>query len=142
MKLERAVDIDAPAARVWDVLTDISAWPRRVDTVEVAELVTRPPLEKGARIRLKQTKMPVGTWDVTAWSAPTYFELRQDSRGITTVVGHRVDDLGDGRSRLTLRLEMRGPLSPLVALVSRGATARYLAGEAHDMKLACESPGP
>jgi hypothetical protein len=33
---ETPVDIEAPAQRVWDVLTDLAAWPRRIETVDVA----------------------------------------------------------------------------------------------------------
>ena len=67
-------------------------------------------------MRLKQPKLPEGTWEVTVWDAPSYFEYRQKSGGVTNVAGHRVAALEEGRSRLTLTLDMRGPLVPVVAL--------------------------
>jgi hypothetical protein len=48
--------------------------------------------------------MPEGTWDITVWDAPTYFEFRQKSRGMTSVVGHRVEALEEERARLILSL--------------------------------------
>ena len=125
--------------RVWDVLSDLEAWPRRIETVELVELLTPPPMAKGSRVRLKQPKLSEGTWEITVWDVPTYFEFRQKSRGMTSVAGHRVEALEEERSRLTLSLDMRGFLIPVIAL-SKGMTNRYLTSEAQGMKKACESP--
>jgi hypothetical protein len=138
MRFEESIGIDAQQQRVWDVLSDLEAWPRRVETVDVVELLTPAPLAEGSRILLKQPKLPEGTWDITVWDAPSYFELRQKSGGITSVAGHRVEVLEEGRSRLTLSLDMRGLLIPVVALFS-GLTKRYMTIEAQGMKLAAES---
>ena len=140
MHFERSIDIDAGQQRVWEVLSDLEAWPRRVETVELVELLTPPPLTTGSRVRLKQPKLPEGTWDITAWDPPTYFEFRQKSRGMSSVAGHRVDALGEQRSRLTLTLDLRGFLILLFGLFSKGMTNRSLASEAQDMKQACEAP--
>lgn len=140
MRFEKSVDIDAPTQRVWEVLSDLEGWPRRIGTVETVELLTPPPLTEGSRLRLKQPKLPEGTWDVTVWDPPTYFEFRQESRGMTSVVGHRVEALTGERSRLTLRLDMRGLLIPIVALFSRGMTDRYLSREAEGIERASEAP--
>ena len=139
MRFERSVDVDASQQRVWDVLSDLDAWPRRIDTVETVELLTPPPIARGSRVRLKQPKLPEGDWDVTVWDAPTYFEWTQKTGGITSVAGHRVDALGEGRARLTLTLDMRGLLIPVVALFYRGLTNRYMALEAEGMKRAAEN---
>ena len=37
MRFEESIDIDVGQQRVWDVLTDIEAWPRHIETVDVAE---------------------------------------------------------------------------------------------------------
>ena len=139
MRFEESIDIDAAPERVWDVLSDIEAWPRRIETVDVAELLTPAPVAKGSRIRLKQPKLPEGTWDITVWDPPSYFEMSQKSGGVSNVAGHRVEALGEGRARLTLSVEMQGWLVPVVGLLSKGMTTRYLASEAQDMKRAAES---
>jgi uncharacterized membrane protein len=141
MRFEESIDIDAQQERVWEVLSDLEAWPRRIETVDVVELLTPAPISKGSRVRLKQPKLPEGTWDITVWDAPSYFEWRQKSGGITSVAGHRVEMLEEGRSRLTVSLDMRGPLIPVIGLFYRGLTHRYMTIEAQGMKRAAESAG-
>jgi uncharacterized membrane protein len=141
MRFKESIDIDAQQERVWEVLSDLEAWPRRIETVDVVELLTPAPMSKGSRVRLKQPKLPEGTWDITVWDAPSYFEWRQKSGGITSVAGHRVEMLEEGRSRLTLSLDMRGPLIPVIGLFYRGLTNRYMTIEAQGMKRAAESAG-
>ena len=96
-------------------------------------------MAQGSRVCLKQPKLPEGTWEVTVWDAPTYFEFRQKARGMTSVAGHRVEALEEQRSRLTLSLDMRGFLIPFIALFSKGMIKRYLTSEAQGMKQASES---
>jgi uncharacterized membrane protein len=139
MRFEQSVDIDASQQRVWDVLSDLEAWPQRIETVDYLELLTPTPVAEGSRVRLKQPRLPEGTWDVTVWDAPSYFEWRQKSGGVTSVAGHRVEALEVGRSRLTLTLDMRGLLVPIVALFYKGLTNRYMTLEAQGMKRAAES---
>jgi uncharacterized membrane protein len=139
MRFERSIDINSPQQRVWDVLSDLEAWPRRIDTVEAVELLTPAPLTKGSRVRLEQPKLPEGVWDVTVWDPPSYFEWTQKTSGITSVAGHRVEALGEGRARLTLTLEMRGFLIPVIGLFYKGLTNRYMTREAEGMKDASES---
>ena len=139
MHFEKAIDIDAPQQRVWDVLSALEAWPQRIETVDVVELLTPAPIAKGSRVRLKQPRLPEGTWDVTVWDAPSYFEWTQKTSGITSVAGHRVEALGEGRARLTLTLDMRGLLIPIMALFYRKLTNSYMNLEAEGMKRAAES---
>lgn len=139
MRFEQSIEIDAPPRRVWDVLTDLEAWPQRIETVDVVELLTPAPIGERSRVRLKQPKLPEGTWDVTVWQAPSFFEWRQQASGATSVAGHRIEALEGGRSRLSLTLEMRGLLIPIFGRLYRGLTNRYMTLEAEGMKRAAES---
>lgn len=139
MRFEKSIEIDAPRQRVWDVLSALEAWPERIETVETVELLTPAPIAKGSRVRLKQPKLPEGTWDITAWDAPSFFEWTQKTSGITSAAGHRVEELGEDRSRLTLTLDMRGFLIPIIALFYRKLTNDYMNLEAEGMKRAAES---
>jgi len=139
MRFEKTIEIDAPPQRVWDVLSDLEAWPRRIETVDEVELLTPAPITAGSRVRLKQPKLPEGTWDVTIWDAPSYFEWTQKTGGITSVAGHRVEAMAEGRARLTLTLDMRGFLIPVMLLFYRGLTNRYMSLEAEGMKRAAET---
>ena len=138
MRFETSIEIDAPQQRVWDVLSLLEAWPERIATVERVELLTSAPTSTGSRVRLKQPKLPEGVWDITVWDAPTYFEWTQKTGGTTSVAGHRVEPLGDDRARLTLTLEMRGFLVPIVALFYKRLTNRYMNLEAQGIKRAAE----
>ena len=139
MRFETSIEVEAPQQRVWDVLSDLEAWPQRIETVDTIELLTPPPITTGTRVRLKQPKLPEGTWDISTWDAPSYFEWTQKTGGITSVAGHRVEALGEGRSRLTLTLDMRGLLIPIIGLFYKDLTNRYMHLEAEGMKRAAES---
>jgi uncharacterized membrane protein len=140
MRFEKSIEIAASQQRVWDVLSAIETWPQRIETVDMVELLTPAPIAKGSRLRLKQPKLPAGTWDITVWDAPSYFEWTQATTGTTSVAGHRVEALPEGRSRLTLTLEIRGFLIPIIAVFYRKLTNRYMNLEAEGMKRAAESP--
>jgi hypothetical protein len=73
------------------------------------------------------------------WDAPSYFEYRQQSSGVTSVAGHRVGALAEARSRLALTLDMRGLMVAVVALFFKGLTNRYMTLQAQGMKRAAES---
>ena len=139
MHFETSIEIEASQQRVWDVLTDFEAWPRRIETVDIVELLTPAPLAKGSRVRLRQPKLPEGTWEITVWDVPSSFEWTQKESGVTSVAGHRVEALGEGRARLTLTLDMRGLLIPIVGRLYRGLTNRYMNLEAEGMKRAAET---
>ena len=139
MRFEKSIDINAPQQRVWDVLSAIEAWPQRIETVDSVELLTPAPITEGSRVRLKQPKLPEGTWDITVWDAPSYFEWTQKMSGATSVAGHRVEALGDGRARLTLTLEMRGLVISIIARFYKDLTNRYINIEAETMKRVAES---
>ena len=139
MRFEQSIEIDAPQQRVWDVLSDLEAWPEHIETVDSVELLTPAPMTKGSRVRLKQPKLPEGTWDITVWHAPSYFEWTQTTGGTTSVAGHRVEAMGAGRARLTLTLEMRSLLIPIIGLFYKELTNRYMNLEAEGMKRVAES---
>jgi uncharacterized membrane protein len=139
MRFAKSIEIDASKQRVWDVLSDVQAWPQRIETVDTVELLTPAPITTGSRVRLKQPKLPEGIWEITAWEAPSYFEWTQKSPGATSVAGHRVEPLGEGRSRLTLTLEMGGLLMAIFGRFYRDLTNRYMTLEAEGIKRAAES---
>ena len=139
MRFEKSIDINAPQQRVWDVLSAIEGWPQRIETVDSVELLTPAPITNGSRVRLKQPKLPEGTWDITVWDAPSYFEWTQKMTGATSVAGHRVEALEEGRARLTLTLEMRGFLIAIIGVFYKDLTNRYMDLEAKGMKRAAES---
>ena len=53
--------------------------------------------------------------------------------------GHRVEVLGDGRSRLTLTLDMQGLLVPIFGRMFKSLTNDYMTREAQGIKRAAEA---
>jgi uncharacterized membrane protein len=141
MRFEESIEIEAPRHRVWEVLSDLEAWPDHIETVEVVEMLTPGPPAVGSKVRLRQPKLPEGTWDITVWDPPSFFEFRQKSGGVGTTAGHRVEELADDRSRLTLILEMKGGITPIVGLFFKELTQSYMNTEARGIKKEAESPG-
>ena len=139
MRFEKSIEIAASQQRVWDVLTEVEAWPQRIETVDTVELLTPAPLAKGTRVRLRQPKLPEGTWEITVWDAPASFEWTQKEGGMTIVAGHRIESVGNGHARLTLTIDMRGLLVPVFGRFYRGLTNDYMSLEAEGMKRAAES---
>ena len=74
------------------MLSDLEAWPRHLESVDVVALLTPPPMAIGSR------------------------------------------------SRLTLTLDMRGAMVPIVALFFRGLTNSYMTTEAQGLKRAAGPP--
>ena len=140
MRFQTSIDIEAPQQRVWDIVSDITAWPQRTETVAAVDVLTPAPIGKGSRVRLRQPKLPEATWTVTTWDAPAYFDWIQRSGGVTIIAGHRVEAIDARRARLTLTIEMLGLLVPIMGLFYRDLTNRYLRIEAEGMKRAAEAP--
>ena len=139
MRFEKSIEIDAPQQRVWAVLSNLEAWPQIVETVDTVEPLTPRPFTTGSRVRLKQPKLPQGIWEITVWDEPSYFEWTQKASGVTTEAGHRVEPLENDRSRLTLTLDMRGLLVPIIGRFYKDLTNRYMQLEAEGIKRAAES---
>ena len=139
MRFEQSIDINATQQRLWEVVSNLDAWQRTVDTIEDLEILTPPPVDTGSRIRLKQFRLPEAIWTVTAWNPPGFFEWRQQANGVTSLAGHRVEAQGPDRARLVLTFDMRGLLVPIVGRVYSTMIRDYLRRETEGMKRAAEA---
>jgi hypothetical protein len=91
------------------------------------------PITKGSQVRLKQPKLPEGTWDITVCAVL----LRVDAEDRRH--HQRRGTPGRGARGLTLTLDMRWFLIPVIALFYKGLTNRYMNLEAEGMKRAAET---
>jgi carbon monoxide dehydrogenase subunit G len=139
MRFEHSIDINAPQAKAWAVVSDVQRWPERTASITSVELQNNPPFGLSSHVRIRQPKLPVATWTVTRYDPPSFFEWVNKSPFVTTTAGHRVVPTGDLTCRLTLTLEWRGIATPLLALLYRKLTDRYLTMECEGMKRAAES---
>jgi uncharacterized membrane protein len=138
MRFEDSVTIDAAAARVWAVYSDVERWPEWTASVTSVELLDPGPLRVGSRARIRQPRLPVAEWTVTDLDEGRSFTWVARGPGVRTTGTHLVEPDGD-RARATAVLEQGGPLGPVVGLLTRGLTRRYLAMEAAGLKARTEA---
>jgi uncharacterized protein YndB with AHSA1/START domain len=133
MELVVTVDIEAHAATVWGVLTDVERWPEWTASVARVSRVEAVPFTVGSRVRIEQPRLRPATWVVTRLEADRGFTWVTRSPGVLVTADHQIDPSGNG-CRATLSVRFGGPLGTLVGWATRGLTNRYLALEAEGLK--------
>jgi Polyketide cyclase / dehydrase and lipid transport len=132
------VDIDAPAAVVWDVFSDVERWPEWTASVTRLIALDGPGIAVGNRFEIKQPRMPKLVWEVTEVTPGVAWTWVQRSLGGVTVARHEVIPESDWRSRVRQQLDQRGAVGVVVGLLMRGMTRRYLELEAVGLKARSE----
>lgn len=104
---EAAIDIDAPAVRLWALFTDVAGWP--VWNAGIARIALHGPFRDGTRFTMQPPGMDafdstlVGVSPGQGFTDETMF-------GDTVVrVQHTIAPLADGRVRVVFRTEAEGP---------------------------------
>jgi uncharacterized membrane protein len=139
--LKRTVTIEAPPDAVWSVVVDVGRWPERIPTVDAVERLDDGPLVVGSRTRLQQPRLPAAVWTVTELTPGTSFTWESSSPGVSVTASHVVEP-HPGGSRLTLAVDVSGPLSRVGWLMTRSLTEQYVETEAASVKRAAERAGP
>lgn len=140
MRFEATTDVAAPAQRVFDVYADVEHWPDWTASVTSVERLDEGPLRVGSRARIKQPRLPVAVWEVTDLVPGRSFTWIARGPGIVTTGSHVVAPAGSGdRVRVTASLEQGGVLGPLLGLLTKRLTNRYLDIEVRGLKAHCES---
>ncbi len=129
MDIMHTILVDASVDRVWALTLDVDALPSITPTVTAIERLDDGPVRVGTRARLTQPGLGRRTWTVEVVDAPTHFAWATRLLGTRMVGSHELDDAGDGRCRLTLRVTLEGPTAWLLGL-GRRSIARSLATEA------------
>jgi uncharacterized membrane protein len=135
----RTVTIDAAPAKVWDILVDVERWPTWTRSVDTASRGESGPLQVGSTATVKQPKLRASDWVVTVLEPERNFTWVSKAPGVTTTGGHIIEPTPDGRSRVTLTLDQRGPLAGVVGLVGNRLIERYVGYEADGLKARAES---
>jgi uncharacterized protein YndB with AHSA1/START domain len=138
-RYEATVDISAPADKVWAVLTAVERWPEWTPSMAKLERLDAGELAVGSRVRIRQPKLPVAVWRVTALEPGRCLEWQYRSPLLLAVGSHAVKTNVSGGTTVTLVLEQNGLLTPLLTLLYGGLTRRYVEMEAQGLKRRCES---
>ena len=129
MDIVQTFDIEAPAATVWAVISDVERWPTWTDSIDDVR-ITADALALDSTATVKQPGMPKLTWTVTAWEPGRSFTWETRGVGIRTVGVHTVEPTGDGTSRATLAIHETGPLDGVMRMLFGGRFRRFVEMEA------------
>jgi hypothetical protein len=140
MKYEMTVDIDVEPSRVWSIMADVERWSEWTPSITRAELLTPGPLALDSRVRIKQPRLKTVVWTVTELDAGKGFVWRAKVPGLDSVAAHRIEPRAGGGSSVTLTLEQRGPLAPILRLFTAKLTRRYMDYERLGLKERSERP--
>lgn len=145
--VEFVVEIAAPRSVVWQVYTDVEAWPRwnsgvRQATRLGARALTRgadEPLGVGSRVRIRQPLLPATVWEVTEWEPPQGWVWVARAPGVQTTASHELTETGRGGTRVRMAVAHSGPLAPLGRVAFGPATRALVEREAQDLRRRCET---
>lgn len=132
------VDIAAPPAQVWAVMSDLARWPEWTASMTSVTPLGQGPLAAGRTVRVKQPKLAAATFVITDWRPERGFDWITRSAAVTAVARHDIEPTPDG-SRVTLAVEFSGPLARLVCWLYGRLTERYIRMEARGLKAAAEA---
>jgi uncharacterized membrane protein len=134
MIVKSSVEIEAPAAAVWDVYTDVERWSEWTASIERVVALDGPGIEVGKRFEIKQPRLPKVVWEVTSVEPGVAWTWRQKSPGATSVADHRVVDGGTGQTVVHQRIDQHGPVGALIGRLMLRTTKRYLELEGQGLK--------
>ncbi|RAJ61815.1 polyketide cyclase/dehydrase/lipid transport protein [Streptomyces sp. Amel2xB2] len=142
--------ISAPAARVWEALTDIEGSPRVISGIERVEMLSDGPFGKGTRWR--ETRSIFGKeateemW-VTASEPQRRYVVESDSRGVHYTSEFALTPEGDDVTvvRLSFASEtdkksLTGTMGKFLGSIGSKAVAKSLAKDLEDVSVAAEAP--
>jgi uncharacterized membrane protein len=139
MHAETSVDIGATPAKVWKTLVDVERWPTWTKSVSQVQLLSSAGLAVGARVRIRQPRLPVMDWDVIGFEPESRLAWTAIRGGVATTATHQLRANEQGATRVVLSIDQKGPLAGVVGLFTSGLTRRYLELEAQGLKVRCEA---
>jgi uncharacterized membrane protein len=138
MDYEVGIEIDAPAATVWDVLAALPAWPEWTSSMREVTPLGDGPVGEGSRVRIRQPALPTVVWTIGDWQPGRRFTWEASSPGVATAADHELTEEG-GRTTVVLRVRQTGPLAPVVHLLIGRRTRKYMQMEADGLKARSEA---
>jgi uncharacterized membrane protein len=129
--------IDAPVDIVWQLTTDVEAWPATTPTIQSVRRLDDGPLRVGSQAMVKQPAQAAAVWTVTGLEPGHEFSWQSTRRGLVMTGTHTVAADGTG-CRNTLALDATGPLAVSFGLLLGPVFRRVLRTENAGFKAAAE----
>ncbi|MDQ4132275.1 MAG: SRPBCC family protein [Actinomycetota bacterium] len=136
---ETSLDIDAPVAEVWAVISDVERWPEWTASVSEVKLLSPGPLAVGLRVRVKQPRLPTTVWEVTTLVPGQSFTWKATGPGMVTFGDHGVTATDGDRATATLGIRRTVPLAAVYDFVFNRVDQKYVTIEAQSLKRRCET---
>jgi len=111
-EFEHSVEAPAARERVWALWTDVSGWPSWNPGVGYAEL--DGPMTEGATGTVHAAGGPSSTLRVIAIEPERRFVTEASERFVRLRFEHELSDLAEGQLRISQRVRMTGPGTPLL----------------------------
>ncbi|HEY2565435.1 MAG TPA: SRPBCC family protein [Acidimicrobiales bacterium] len=134
MEYRTSIEIDAPLETVWGVLTDLERWPEWTKSIQQIAAVSGSPLTPGAKIRIKQPRLPAAVWEVTQLEPDRVLTWKAKSGSVTTVADHRLSISPAKKVVADLSIRQTGTLAWLAGLFTSSLSRRYVEMEAEGLK--------
>lgn len=130
-------EIAAPAAHVWPILADVENWPQWAESFTRIARFDSGPLDVGARVTIKQPRLPEGEWTITEWEPGRSFKWTMRRAGLAATGDHWLEEKADGCA-FEQSLLFEGVIGSIAARLSRSLIRRYMAMEANGLKTISE----
>jgi uncharacterized protein YndB with AHSA1/START domain len=132
--VERTVNISALPKRVWAVMTDVERWPEWTESMKSIERLDSEDLAVGSKAKLKIRRSPnANVWTVTELTPNRSFSWETNSGGVKGVATHVIEPDGGG-SKVTLSVDLSGPVATLFGWFIGGPTRENVEMEAEGLK--------
>ena len=134
-----SIDIDAPAERVFEVMTDVERWHEWTPSITSITRNRSGALTVGERATVRQPRFPPAMWTVNEIRPGRSFSWVNRAPGLRVTGHHGAEPTASG-SRATLGLSYEGIFGGLLARMTEGITKKYLQMEAEGLKARAENP--
>ena len=138
MFVSHTVHIDAPPAKVWDVLADVERWPEFAPQFKSIVRKEEGPLAMGSSARVTPHGFFGSVWTVTQLEPGRSFAWESGMLpGVHLLGDHVIEPEGDSSS-VTFSLRSSGPLAGLLGLALGRIFRRNTRQAAEGLKAFCE----
>lgn len=141
IEYSRTIEIDAGPERVWDVMRQVERWREWTASITAVELLEAGELGPGARVRVRQPRLPPNVFTITRWEPGRGFAWTSRSPGMTAEADHRIE-ARPGGCAVTLSVRFEGLIGSLVGRLYGGLTRDYIELEAQGLKRRAEGGSP
>jgi hypothetical protein len=138
VEYETHAETAAAADRVWEALIDVESWPAWMSSYTRVRRLDPGPLVTGSTAEVEQPGLAPTVFRVIGLSPPVEFTWTSTTAGVRTTARHVALPRADGGTSLTLHVEQRGLLAPLVTALLSGKIRDFLRIEAAGLCRAAE----